>query len=563
MSRVLPSFLTAVLWSAIAAAQVAPPQAPPGSPVPGPQPPIRDTSATAGTARIRGHVFDAAGAPLRKAQVRANSPELRENRLATTDAGGAYEIKDLPAGRFNLTASKGSFVQLQYGQTRPFEPGRPLQIGNGQTVEKIDFSLPRGGIITGRVLDEFGEATPDVQVMAMRYQYIQGRRQLSPAGRVAVTNDIGEYRVFALPPGQYFLSATSRSLNPLDVASDDRSGYAPTYFPNTANIGDAQRITIGVGQTLTDINVALSPTRLSRITGVAVDSDGKPLVGANLILMQVAGAGASVASAGQIKPDGGFTLANVPPGEYKILALALGGTQGELVSADVTVAGEDLPNLRLTGVKSSTLTGRIIPPAGSAANATLTGVQLFALSSTPELLNQPGIAHVAEDGTLDMKVQPGHRLIRMNPQGAFGSARIKAVRLNGVDVTDSGIEFRPNEDLTGVEVELTTQLSNVSGVVTNARGEPVKDYTVSIFARDRQRWGFASRYLGGGRPDQNGKYSALGLPAGDYYAIALDYIEQGAGTDPEFLDRIKDQATEFSLNDGETKALDLRLVAGS
>ena len=98
--------------------------------------------------------------------------------------------------------------------------------------------------------------------------------------------------------------------------------------------------------------------------------------------------------------------------------------------------------------------------------------------------------------------------------------------------------------------------------MSNARGESVKDYSIGVFSRDRERWGFASRYLGGGRPDQDGKYRVRSLPAGNYYAIALDYVEQGAGTDPEFLDWMKDRATEFSLNDGETKTLGLRLVTG-
>src|SRR5947209_5392412 len=117
MSRFVGAFLTAVLVSAVCSAQ-APPQLPPGFP----QPP-RDTSAQPATATavIRGHVFDQSnGRPLRKVQVRAFAPELRENRVASTDNNGAYEIKNLPAGRFQLTASKGSFVTLQYGQTRPF-----------------------------------------------------------------------------------------------------------------------------------------------------------------------------------------------------------------------------------------------------------------------------------------------------------------------------------------------------------------------------------------------------------------------------------------------------------
>jgi hypothetical protein len=145
---------------------------------------------------------------------------------------------------------------------------------------------------------------------------------------------------------------------------------------------------------------------------------------------------------------------------------------------------------------------------------------------------------------------------------ALANIRIKAVRLNGGDVTDSGIEIRPNEDVSGLEVELTSQMSDLSGFVSNARGDNVKDYTVVVFSREREHWGFASRFLGGGRPDQDGKYRVRNLPAGNYYAIALDYVEQGAGTDPEFLDRVKDRATEFSLADGETKTLSLKLVAG-
>src|SRR5205807_824498 len=74
-------------------------------------------------------------------------------------------------------------------------------------------ALPRGSVVTGRIVDEFGEPMPEVQVAAMRYQFIQGRRQLTPAGRFASTNDIGEFRLFGLSPGQYYLSATWRNQN--------------------------------------------------------------------------------------------------------------------------------------------------------------------------------------------------------------------------------------------------------------------------------------------------------------------------------------------------------------
>ena len=128
---------------------------------------------------------------------------------------------------------------------------------------------------------------------------------------------------------------------------------------------------------------------------------------------------------------------------------------------------------------------------------------------------------------------------------------------------DDGIEVRPNEDISGVEIELTTQVSELSGMVADARGQTVKDYSVVVFARESARLFTGSRYFGSGRADQDGRFKVRNLPPGDYYAIALDYVEPGAGTDPEFLERIRDRATAFSMTEGAVRTLDLKLVIGS
>src|SRR5690349_21186575 len=178
MTRVTVCLVGLVFFSAAAAAQppFAPPQAPP-----------RDNAQPAkpaGSAILRGRVVALdSGQPLRKAQVRILAGELRENRVTSTDGDGRYEFKEVIPGRYNVSASKGSYVALQYGQQRPFEPGKPLEILANQTVEKVDFALPRGGIITGRILDEFGEPLSDVMVSMQRYQNVGGQRRLVPAGR--------------------------------------------------------------------------------------------------------------------------------------------------------------------------------------------------------------------------------------------------------------------------------------------------------------------------------------------------------------------------------------------
>jgi carboxypeptidase family protein len=574
MVRVASLLVAVFLVAGGAAAQpvVLPPPPPPPLTGPGamPQIPPRDNTAKTGTARIRGHVFDAeTGSPIRKAQVRAFSPELRENRMTMTDASGSFELKEMPAGRYNLSASKGSYVMLQYGQRRPFEAGRPLEILNAQTIEKVDFSLPRGSVITGRVADEFGETASDVQVMAMRYQFFQGRRRLTPAGRPSMTNDIGEYRIYGLPPGQYYLSATLRGMAMMDAQTDDRSGYAPTYFPGTPNVAEAQRITVALGQVLSDLNLSLMPTRTARVSGTAVDSTGKPLAGGFIMVIQRTGPMFMASGGSQIRPDGSFVLSSIAPGEYTLQAQMPGGfgEMGESASAPITVTGDDLTGVQLVGVKPSAATGRIVVNPAEAAGLQPSSLRLSLMPAkpddTPMMMGPGGGGKVNDDFTFELKSRPGVQLVRLNPIGGNTGWTMRAVRHNGVEVTDTGIEFKANEDMSGIEIELTNKPSEVSGVVTNARGEMLKDYTVVIFAQDSQRWGSTSRYQGTGRPDQDGRFKVRSLPPGQYCVIALDYVEPGESSDPEFLERIRVKATTFSLSEGETKNMDLRLSTGS
>ena len=178
---------------------------------------------------------------------------------------GAYEFKDVKAGRYTISANKGSYVGLSYGQSRPTDASKPLQILDNQTVERVDISLPRGSVITGRIVDEYGEPMSDVQIAPQSYQTVQGQRRLVPAGRQAQTDDMGEFRLFGIPPGQYYLTATWRQINPMN--SDDKTAYAPMYYPGTDNIAQAQRLTIAVGQQVSDIVMALKPIRATRISG--------------------------------------------------------------------------------------------------------------------------------------------------------------------------------------------------------------------------------------------------------------------------------------------------------
>src|SRR3954467_10031982 len=164
--------------------------------------------------RITGRVLAAdSGRPVKRARVFATAVELPGGRGMLTDDSGVFDLAELPAGRYTLTVSKSGFVALSYGQRRPLQAGTPLQLADGQQLKGIEFQLPRGSVISGRVLDEDGDAMPGVMVRVMRYQYLQGERRLTAAGN-GQTDDKGQYRVWGLMPGDYYVNAVARGGGP-------------------------------------------------------------------------------------------------------------------------------------------------------------------------------------------------------------------------------------------------------------------------------------------------------------------------------------------------------------
>src|SRR3989442_7121859 len=234
-----------------------------------------------GTAVIGGCVSAAdTGRRLRRARITVSAPELgTASGQISTSPDGKYEIKDLPAGRYTVTVARSGYLTLRYGQGRPLEKGKPLQVLDRQLVDNVDFTLPRMSLITGRVFDEANEPVSAVQVMAMRTVYFEGRRRLVPAAGFVQTDDAGQYRLLNLNPGTYYVSAQLRETwTVTEGGAPQTLGYAPTYFAGTTTATDARRVTVRVGQEASDTDFALIPGRAATITGSAFESRGKTLL---------------------------------------------------------------------------------------------------------------------------------------------------------------------------------------------------------------------------------------------------------------------------------------------
>lgn len=546
-------------------------------------PPRDNLPPARGTAKITGRVVSAeTGAPIRRAQIRIAAPDARANRDVTTDSDGRFELLTLPAGRYRLYVSKAGYVSLEYGQARPFESGKPLDIAEGQYLEKIDFSLPRGSAITGRVTDEFGDPITDVQVQAMRYQFTNGERQLVNAGRVATTDDLGQYRIFGLMPGDYVVRASLRT-NPNATLSGQNAaegplGYPGTYYPGVSDAAQAQIVTVSLGQELGSVAFPLVPARLARISGTVMSSEGRPLAAAIVALRAIGGGGAgmrlNIGGGNQVRPDGTFRLTNVPPGDYVLDVQqrpqdlqnlqSLNLAQLEFASMPVSVSG-DIDGLTVVTTPGVTLTGRVVFEGQNAQKASPRGIQISTAgqSGLPPLMAMAGrafgIGRVTNDGTFELRGLAGSLLIRAG--GLPAGWAVKNISLDGTDVTDAPFDFKPGTRFTGLVVTLTDRITDISGGVRDTRGQPVTDYVLVVFPEDARLWSAQSRYVMTTRPNQNGAFSLKGLPPARYLAAVVPSLENGMQNDVTLLAQLRARAHSFTLAEGQMVTLSLEMPA--
>ena len=523
-----------------------------------------------GTAVLKGQVLTAgSGAPVCRAQVRASSMEGRGGGVTSTDAEGRYEIKELPAGRYNISATKGGYVTGQFGQRRPGDPGTPIDLSDGQTADKVNFVLSRGSVIAGRIVDDGGEPVSGTMVNAMRYQFMAGSRRLVPGGGEGGndrTDDQGNFRLYGLPPGDYYISANNRNGMMMMPGQNntEADGFAPTYFPGTPNMSEATRITVKAGQEMTGANFALIVARMARVRGRAINSRGEPVANGMMMLMPDEPIMMSVTMNNAMAAgDGTFQFTNVPPGRYNLQVRPSGmpSASSEFAVMKITVGNDDIDNVIIATSVGATARGVVLTDDGSVPSFRPDQVSIFPSSVEPGgmVFGGPNQNRINDDFTFELTGLSDRRLLRANVPPTLGWYP-KAVMFDGEDVTDRGIEFTPGRSYEGIQVIFSQKTTDLSGLLTDERGKPVLDATVVIFPANKDLWTFASRYMRSARPDTNGRYSIKSLPpSDDYLIIAVQNLEQGQFSDPDFLTRAREEAKSFSLNEGEFKAVDVKL----
>jgi hypothetical protein len=308
--------------------------------------------------------------------------------------------------------------------------------------------------------------------------------------------------------------------------------------------------------------------RMARISGTVMASDGRPATGAQLIVVtRSGGTGMFTSGVGNVGADGSFTISGVAPGDHSLEVRPQprpGESGGEFASVAVVVAGSDITGLRIVTGKGANLSGRVVIEGTSKRDDGPTPLRVLAMPADP--MNRPMFfagSDPLSNGTVDEKG---------NFQLAAGSGRvflmvstpplwvIKSVTLDGNDITDEPIELTGRQSISGVVIRLTDKLTQISGRVSDGRGQVLRDYVVVIQPAEPKEPIIASRSTRTARPDTSGRFETRGMRPGRYVATAVEALEQGRQYAPEFQERLRNAGREFTVREGESIALDLTVT---
>jgi hypothetical protein len=417
---------------------------------------------------------------------------------------------------------------------------------------------------------------------------------LTPAG-TAQTDDLGQYRVWGLMPGDYYVNAQSRinltfaapgggrggrgggaagaiaaeagALGGGNVAAlfapndESQRAYAPTFYPGVASVAEAAPITLGLSQQSLDVDFGLQLVPVARISGYVANPDGSPTRRGNVNLTTEVMAGGRGNQLGnnygsRISGDGTFSISNVPPGRYILRARGNDAQWPQYATLPVTVAGADIPDVSIMVAQGATIIGTVSFPPLQTALPDMGQVRISSVSIDPGLTNSQ--ARVEQDNSFKIvAVAAGLHLIR--PGGQLRGWSLKSVLLDGRDITDTPIEVRSGQEITRVLMTFTDAVNEINGTLTTDRGVPITDYTVLAFPIDSSLWRAQSRHIATARPDQNGKFWIRNLPAGSYYVATVDPTQQGEWFEPDYLEEHRVGAANVTLGEGDTKTQDFKI----
>ena len=538
----------------------------------------QDPAPAASASSIAGTVVKEPGSePLKKVLVQVVAENQKEggNYTASTDADGHFRVENVMPGRYRLFLERTGFVGINERGLK--SDTNVVTIHAGQNVEDMLFRMLPTAVITGRITDEDGDPMSGVSVVAQKKKPGKATRESVAAG---TTNDLGEYRLSGLFPGQYWIVAMPPpdfrdyeqphkksppgsnqvdSQNASESAAQPETRYLTTYYPGTYDAAQAAAVTLKAADEM-PVNFTLTPARTYRVRGfvTGVASSQKPMVE----LFSKAG-DSYRANATEIGPDGQFEVRGVGPGSYVIRASSGTDSQSLTARQGVSVVAADVEGLKLVPQPSFTISGNLriwdsrgdltqysanLRPAESPDDSGLfASHELFGANAT-----------VDRFGNFEWKnVNPGDYIVQVfggDGQGFF----LRSATLGGRDVSSGFTASGPAT----VELVVSTKGGTIEGTVIEKERDVDNDHLVAsatVVAVPEEKYRkLPDRFLVG-ETDQHGRFTIHGVAPGSYTLYAWQDLEDGVYREPDFLKSQETNGTAVKMEEGSDQKVELKL----
>lgn len=445
----------------------------------------------------------------------------------TTDADGHYRITGLAAKNYYVGPDMPGYV-VPSESLISFLPGKSITLREGEEADSLDFSLTRGGVLTGRIT--YSEGKPVIgSRLILQSTDSSGRKQVANQWRMLLdqTDDRGIYRLYGLAAGKYVIAVDDPRVFPtLSLSGGNASSR--TYYPGVTDESQATVVDLKEGAEVGDLDFELSSRERAQTftaSGRVVDAEsGEPIPSFDLIVMPTDLSGRSVqitASSTRTNSAGEFHANGLSPGSYQITSsfLAQGETYAEAARFEIT--GVDVTGLEVKIHKGSTLSGSVTlegtsDPAVLSKLSQLTLSALSTLSSSGRSGAFPIFrqARVAADGSFQFSgLSPGKVRIQMGGLSDLTGMRLSRIERDGVEQPE-GIEVAAGEHVTGVRVVFSYGTGIIQGQVQIEGGNLPAGAALLITVRKvgaSQPQSVASAQV-----DARGRFRVDNLAAGEY-----------------------------------------------
>jgi hypothetical protein len=453
------------------------------------------------------------------------------------------------------------------------------------------------GSISGRVVDNHGDAVDHAQVQALKSTYTGGRRVFAPA-QIALTNDLGEYRLFGLPPDNYIISAAISDLESMSNvglaqgASADNKDYSPSgnmallmgsvsispgisprvtrrvqedgqsieeanlplYYPATRDPRSAAPVHLTGGANINGVDLIGARASVHRVSGRVIDESGAG-ASAKLSLVPQDGLVSEVAplTAKSDLTTGSFEIIGGAPGMYFLIADA--GTYSARVPVDI--ATSDLHDLNVTITKGFTISGHVNMDGTS---GTIAEVRLTADPQLPGMPKAVSSA-VGSDGTFELDGLPTGdyqvgAIWKPPSTGDSGPPYVKSIRMGSIDVL-GGLRIY-SQPVVPLEITMSAKTGNLNGDVITRNSQPGS--TVTVVAVPGAEYRRRIVLFKSATPDSSGRFSLANLRPGDYKLFAWENAETNIWLDPDFLKIYETRGKSIHIGEGSNETTTLTVI---